>query len=105
MSKVNKEDQLMELIVSKLERIETKVDKLDERLDSAEKVAIKQEANLEMHMKRSDLLESSQDSLEKAVAPILKVYTVAWGVCKILGAISVAIGILVGIGKLLGKIS
>lgn len=101
MSKNNNE-QIMKMLKDQLDRMETKIDKLDDRLDSAEKVAIKQEANLEAHMKRSDLLEKSQEDLKEAVKPILKVYTVAWGITKIIGSIGVVVGILGGIAKLLG---
>lgn len=102
MSKNNNNEQIMKMLKDQLDRMETKIDKLDERLDSAEKVAIKQEANLEAHMKRSDLLEKSQEDLKEAVKPILKVYTVAWGITKIIGSIGVVVGILGGIAKLLG---
>lgn len=97
-----KSNDVMQMLVSHLERIEGKVDKLDERLDSAEKVAIKQEANLEKHMLRSDLLEQSQGDLKEAVKPILKIYTVAWGITKIVGAISLVVGTISGILKLVG---
>lgn len=98
----NSNEQIMKMLKDQLDRIEGKVDKLDERLDSAEKVAIKQEANLEAHMKRSDLLEKSQEDLKEAVKPLLKVYTVAWGITKIVLAIGVVVGILSGIAKLIG---
>lgn len=91
----------MKLVVTQLQRIEGKVDKLDERMDSAEKVAIKQEANLELHMKRSDLLEQSQSKLEDYVKPILKAYTVAWGIVKIVGGAAVVVGMIVGIIKII----
>jgi len=99
--RINEQDEVMKLVQAQLSRIEQKVDKLDERLDSSEKVAIKQEHNLELHMKRSDLLEKSQDTLEEAVKPILKIYTVAWGICKIVLGIAVVVGIITGISKLL----
>ncbi len=102
MSKTNKDDEIVKLLVQHLDRIEKKVDKLDERLDSSEKVAIKQEANLEAHMKRSDLLEQSQDELKDAVKPILKIYTIAWGICKITLGVGVVVGVLSGIAKLMG---
>ena len=100
----SKDDEVMKLVVAHLDRIEKKVDKLDERLDSSEKVAIKQEANLEAHMKRSDLLEKSQEDLKHAVKPILRVYTIAWGICKIIAAVGVLVGIIGGILKLLGMV-
>jgi len=86
--------ETIELMSTSLGRIEGKLDKLDERLDSAEKIAIKQEANLEAHMRRSDLLEKSQGELIEAVKPLLKIYTVAWGITKIVAAIAVVVGIL-----------
>ncbi len=98
----NSNEQIMKMLKDQLDRIEGKVDKLDDRLDSAEKVAIKQESNLEAHMRRSDLLEASQNDLKEAVKPLLKVYTVAWGITKIVLAIGVVVGILSGIAKLVG---
>lgn len=102
MSKKINEDEILKIVHQQLRRIESKVDRLDERLDSSEKVAIKQEHNLELHMKRSDLLEASQNDLRDAVKPILKVYTVAWGICKIAGGVAIVVGILSGISKMVG---
>lgn len=101
MSKNKSNDEVMKMVVAHLDRIESKVDRLDTRLDSSEKVAIKQEANLEAHMRRSDLLEQSQGELKEAVKPILKAYTVAWGITKIFLAVSVCVGIIVGIIKII----
>jgi hypothetical protein len=100
----NNGDDIMKLLVAHLDRIENKVDKLDERLDSSEKVAIKQESNLEIHMKRSDLLEKSQEDLRTSVKPILKAYLIAWGLIKIIGALGVLLGIIGGILKLMGLV-
>lgn len=94
-------DKTIELVVQHLERIEKKVDKLDERLDSSEKVAIKQEANLEAHMKRGDLLEMSQEDLKNAVKPIIKTYTIVWGISKMVVGIGVISGILATIAKMI----
>lgn len=93
-------NDFMKLIVSHLERIETKVDKLDDRADTQERISIVQEVNLREHMKRSDLLEKSQNDLKEAVTPILKVYTVAWGITKIILGLAVVIGIIESIVKL-----
>lgn len=94
-------DETQKLIISKLERMESKIDRLDERLDAAEKVAIKQEANLEAHMCRSDLLEQSQGEVIEAVKPVLRAYTIAWGITKIGGALAIVIG---AVSKLMGII-
>lgn len=92
-------NKTIELVVQHLERIEKKVDKLDERLNSSEKIAIKQEANLEAHMKRSDFLELSQEDLKNAVKPIVKIYTIMWGVGKIIAGIGVFVGSFIAIAK------
>jgi hypothetical protein len=98
-------EDTLEKIESKLEVIDSKLEGTNEALHTIDKILVKQESNLAMHMKRSDLLEASQGTLERAIIPILKVYTVAWGVCKVIGALSVVVGILVGISKLLNIIT
>lgn len=90
----------VEILRNQLDRMETKIDKLDLRLDDAEKVAIKQEYNLQVHMKRSELLEQSQDDLKDMVKPIIKIYTVAWGISKIIIAASILMGIIGSILKI-----
>lgn len=74
-------------IENKMDKVDNKVDRLDDRLDSVEKVAIKHDANLEAHMKRSDLLEQSQDDLKNAVKPILKAYASIIGFTKLVGCV------------------
>lgn len=102
MSKNNNKDDVMKLVLDKLEKLDEKADKHTEHLHSIDKTLVKQESNLEAHMKRSDLLEQSQNDLKDAVKPILKVYTVAWGILKIVGAIGILVGIVVGIMKIFG---
>jgi hypothetical protein len=87
----------MSLIISHLERIEKKVDVIDVRLGSSERIQVKQEANLAEHMKRSDYLEKHHEILRNSIRPVLRAYTVAWGICRI----GVGVGILLGILKLL----
>lgn len=97
----------------RLNRIEDKVDKLvdkidqklqgvENRLDSMDKTLVKQEANLEAHMKRSDLLEESQGNLENAVKPILKVYTIAWGLTTIFAGVSFILATIITVLKIIG---
>ena len=94
-------DKILDLILAKLDKLDTKMDKLDDRLDSSEKIAVKQEANLDEHMRRSDLLEKRQDKLRGDISPLLKVHTIVWGVCKSIAGFGVLISVLVGIMKLL----
>ncbi len=108
MSRTNKptEAELMKLVLDRIDRLddklEAKLNKVEDRLDTMDKTMIKQESNLEAHMRRSDLLENSQNDLKEAVKPLLKVYVVAWGITKIVSGLGLVVGILVGISKLLG---
>jgi hypothetical protein len=78
----------MTMIVAHLNRIEKKVDRLDERLDSSEKIQVRHTASLEEHMKRSDLLEANHELLRATTDPVVSAYTVAWGICKVILGIS-----------------
>lgn len=104
MKKKTSNEDVMNIVVVQLQRIESKVDKLDERMDTAEKIAIKQECNLEEHMRRSDLLEQSQNELKEYVKPILKIYTVAWGICKIIAATALVVTLVSGILRMLNLV-
>ena len=98
MKPMSKEEAaVMSLVIAHLDRIEAKVDKVQDQVLRLNEVSIKQEANLAEHMRRTDLLEASQDDLKDVVKPLLKVYTVAWGLCKIGLGVSVLIGVIVGI--------
>lgn len=77
-----------------IHRVLDKLDKIDDRLSHIDKILVKQEVNLQEHMRRSDLLEHSQDKLEEAILPLLKIHTVAWGIAKIVSAVAVVLGIL-----------
>lgn len=100
------EAEIMKMVLDRIDRLddklEQKLNKVEDRLDTMDKTLVKQESNLEAHMKRSDLLEKSQDDLKEAVKPLLKIYTVAWGITKIVGGFAIVVGILSGIAKLMG---
>lgn len=85
----------------KLGEIETKVDKLDERLDSIEKVLIKQELNLEIHIKRTNLLEESVGLLRQDLRPVERHVDYVHGALKFIGIISVVVGIFAAVKELL----
>lgn len=108
MNKKNKpsEVDVMKLVLERIDRLddklEKKLDKVENRLDTMDKTLVKQEANLEAHMKRSDLLESSQNDLKDAVKPILKIYTAVWGICKVTVGVGFIVSIIGGILKIFG---
>jgi septal ring factor EnvC (AmiA/AmiB activator) len=55
-----------------LERLENKIDKLDEKLHSIDKTLIRQEASLAEHIKRTSINETQLEKFEKEVRPILE---------------------------------
>ena len=87
------------------EKVEAQHDKTDNRLDSIEKVLISQELNLQLHMKRSDNLESIVlDMKEKELKPIQRHVSQVEGAVKLLGLMALLITIATGLGKLFGLI-
>ena len=83
------------------EVIVAKFDKLDERLESIEKaqaeaniIAAKQEVNLEQHMKRTEMLESRMEPVERHI-------NILNGALKAIGAGAVVVSLITGILKLL----
>lgn len=83
------------------EVIVAKFDKLDERLESFEKaqaeaniIAAKQEVNLEQHMKRTEMLESRMEPVERHI-------NILNGALKAIGAGAVVVSLITGILKLL----
>lgn len=84
----------------KLEAIENKVDKLDERLDSIEKVLIKQELNIDLHIRRTNLLEESVDLLRKDLRPVERHVDYVHGALKFIGIVSLIVGIFVAFKEL-----
>lgn len=70
---------------------------LNEKIDSIIVVQTRQEENLKEHMKRSDLLEENLNILRNDFKPVEKHVHYVEGALKLLGAISVLIGIIIGI--------
>lgn len=91
----NKPDHVMDLILDQLQKMDAKVDKIDDRLTSVDKTLIKQEMNLAEHMRRTDLLESD-------LKPVKRHVVMLEGGLKLMGVVSLVIGLLVGLGRLLG---
>lgn len=100
--KMKTEDKdIMSLILAKLDKMDDKIDKIEDNLHNVDKTLVKQEANLQEHMRRTDLLEASQNDLRDVVKPLTKIYTVGWGIGKIIISLGVAIAVIEGIIKLL----
>lgn len=69
------------ILMSQLDKIEAKVDKIDGRLLVIDKTLVKQEANLKEHMRRTDLLENDLRPIKTHVAMIQ-------GALKLIGLIA-----------------
>jgi len=81
------------MLSAQLARIETKLDKLDERLDASDRMQTE-------HMGKFVQLEKRQFDLNEDVRPLLKSYTVAWGISKITLGAGMIIGIITGLMSL-----
>lgn len=86
----------MSLVLSKLDKLDSKIDSTNDRLNSMDKTLVKQEENLKEHMRRTAILE-------EGLKPVQKHVTRVEGALKLLGVISVLVGIAAGVAKLLGQ--
>ena len=91
-----------------LDRIESKVDKLDEKLDSVDKTLVKQEMNLQQHMRRTEIQEESLEVLKKymhnEVEPIKDHIKKVSAITKFMvGAVSALSAIVAIVYKILGN--
>lgn len=59
-------------ILTALSKYENKIDRISDRLDSIEKIQVKQEANIGEHMRRTDLAEENTSLLRKQVEVSIK---------------------------------
>jgi hypothetical protein len=73
--------------------LDSKLDLLDERLDSVDKTLVKQHEQLKYHIQRTNILESKLEPVEKHVAMVS-------GAIKLLMIVAALVGILAGIRAL-----
>ena len=86
---------------SQLDRIESKVDVLDSRLDSVEKVQVKQEENLGEHMRRTALLEAAHASVQAEIKPLTLQRARMEGALKVIGLIATGVSLMAGCIKII----
>lgn len=89
------EDEIMKRVLEKL-------DNVDNRLNDIDKTLIKQEANLEKHMYRTEQNERMIEKIFEDVKPIKKHVAHVEGGLKFLGVISLLGGIALTVLKILG---
>lgn len=76
------------------EKIESKIDRLDERLDCIDKTLVRQEENLRQHMYRTELLEDSVQMLRDEFKPVKDSVAQAKGALKLIGILGVIAAII-----------
>jgi uncharacterized protein YaaN involved in tellurite resistance len=86
------------------ERILTRFDKFEERIDSIDQTLIRQEAHLCEHIRRTHLLEQAYDELRSNLKPIERHISMIEGIAKFFALIAVIVGILTGVAKFFGVI-
>lgn len=101
-------DQKLDKIVEKIEEFAKDTDR---RLDNLEKVAIANDLHLQEHMKRSDALEmlikleeenrkKELEAIHKNQQKTVRHVSMVEGAFKLLGVLSILIGIVVGLVKI-----
>lgn len=68
-----------------IERVLAKLDKLIEEMTELKEVSIKQEINLQNHMKRTELMEENMDILREEVKPLQKRFDAQNTIFKLIG--------------------
>ncbi len=63
---------LLQHVIHQLDRIEDKLSSTDDKLDAVDKTLIKQEKNLEEHMRRTELLEIEQKEFRSDLSELEK---------------------------------
>ena len=79
-----------------MDKLEGKIDQIRESIHSIDKTLIRQEEQLAHHIKRTELAEKNIEMLQKQVEPISKHVARTEGALKMLGVVSLVLGIIYG---------
>jgi NifB/MoaA-like Fe-S oxidoreductase len=91
-------------VKDQLNKIEEKLDRVDEKLSSIDITLAKQEINLAEHMRRTELNEIAVEKIRETLVPINKHVNMLEGVFKFFGLISILLGIVVSLIKVISSI-
>ena len=94
-----------EQMIKMLEKMETKIDGLDSRLDSVDRTLVRQEATLGEHIRRTELAEAGIKTLSQEIRPIQRHVDVVGGVMKAVGFTGVLVSVVMGVIKLVHVLS
>ena len=84
-----------------LERLHDKVDEVKAEQSEQKVILARQEVHLAEHMKRSDYLEKLYEGLKNQVSALESHKDNVVGVFKFIGGLSVLVGLVVGIAKII----
>ena len=87
-----------------IERIFDKLDVVNEKIASIDKTLIMQHGSLEIHIRRTEALEKITDIIISDLKPVKTHVSHVEGAFKFLGLISLLVGIVAGILKIVGVI-
>lgn len=87
-----------------LNRILNKIDHIDERINSVDVTLAAQEQNLAHHMRRTELAEKSIEILAAEMKPIRKHVGHVEGGFKVIGGISILMGITLALLQFFGVV-
>jgi archaellum component FlaC len=80
-----------------LNRLENKIDKLDERLDSIDRTLIAQKSSLDHHIYRTELAEENIELLRKDMKPVQNHVQFVKNVMKFLVGVGAIITFVIGL--------
>ena len=91
----------MEDLNKKLDKVITKLEHLDSRLDSVDKTLVEQAGDLKHHIYRSNLNEENIELLRAEVKPLQRTHEQVSGMLKLLGMATTGVAMIAGIIKIL----
>lgn len=84
-----------------LEKLDEKLERVEEKLASIDVTLVKQEVNLQEHMRRSLLNEEAIEIIKEELKPVQKHVTQVHTIFQAVGFIAVVVSIVAGVVKVL----
>lgn len=85
-------------------RVLDKLDEMGKHLNSIDVTLAKQEVNLDNHIRRTDLAEESISLIRDEIKPIKKHIHMMEGALKLIGVLSLVVGLLYGVVRLVAAL-
>jgi hypothetical protein len=87
-------------MMNELKKIDEKLEKINDRLGSVDVTLVRQEVNLQEHMRRTELNEIAVEKISQSIIPIYKHINMLEGVLKFFGLLAVLGSIVTAIFKI-----